>query len=46
VHFEDLGSFVEVLGLAGFAIRRLDAGADDLATLDALALDLLIVPGG
>jgi GMP synthase (glutamine-hydrolysing) len=46
VHFEDLGSFEEVLHSAGFAIRYLDAGADDLATLDALAPDLLIVLGG
>jgi GMP synthase (glutamine-hydrolysing) len=48
VHFEDLGSFEEVLRSAGFSIRYLDggAGADDLVTLDALAPDLLIVLGG
>lgn len=46
VPFEDLGSWAGVLGAAGFRIRYLDAGRDDLSRLDPLSPDLLIVLGG
>ena len=46
VAFEDLGSFAPVLAERGYAIRYLEAGYDDLATLDPLADDLLVMLGG
>ncbi len=46
VAFEDLGSFEPVLVEAGFAIRYVEAGWDDLAALDAGSPDLLVVLGG
>lgn len=46
VAFEDLGSFASVLDQAGYAIRYLEAGWDDLAAFDPLAADLLVVLGG
>lgn len=44
--FEDLGSFATVLGERGITPRYLDAGIDDLAALDPLAPDLLVILGG
>ncbi|HVY12556.1 MAG TPA: glutamine amidotransferase, partial [Alphaproteobacteria bacterium] len=44
VHFEDLGAFAAVFQEAGFSIRILDAGADDLR-LDPLGADILVVLG-
>lgn len=46
VAFEDLGSFASVLTERGYAIRYQEAGYDDLAALDPLAADLLVVLGG
>lgn len=46
VCFEDLGSFAAVLSARGFDVAYLDAGVDDLASLDAIAPDLLVVLGG
>jgi GMP synthase (glutamine-hydrolysing) len=46
VHFEDLGSFGEMLHARGYAVAYRDAGLDDLASVDALAPDLLVVLGG
>ncbi len=46
VAFEDLGSFAPVLQGRGWTIRTLDAGVDDLAGLDPVAADLLVVLGG
>lgn len=46
VHFENLGCLADVLTRQGYDWRLLDAGQDDLATVDALAPDLLIVLGG
>ena len=46
VCFEDLGSFAAVLSARGFDVTYLDAGVDDLASLDAIAPDLLVVLGG
>jgi GMP synthase (glutamine-hydrolysing) len=46
VHFEDLGTFEAVLKTAGYAIRYLDAGFDDLEAFDPLGIDLLILLGG
>ncbi|MCR5858465.1 glutamine amidotransferase [Mesorhizobium sp. J428] len=45
VHFEDLGTFGPVLAEAGYGIRYCDVGIDDLAALDPLAPDLLVVLG-
>ena len=44
--FEDLGSFASVLAERGLALRYLDAGIDDLASLDPLAPALLVILGG
>jgi GMP synthase (glutamine-hydrolysing) len=46
VAFEDLGSFAAVLEAQGFAIAYREAGLDDLAAIDPLAPDLMIVLGG
>lgn len=46
VCFEDLGSFAAVLSARGFDVTYLDAGVDDLASLDAISPDLLVVLGG
>ena len=45
VAFEDLGNFAEVLREHGFEITYRDAGLDDLADLDALGPDLVVVLG-
>jgi len=44
--FEDLGGFADVLTRRGFEIKYYDAGVDDLAGVDPLGGDLLIVLGG
>ncbi|MGH8273876.1 MAG: glutamine amidotransferase [Gammaproteobacteria bacterium] len=44
--FEDLGSYADVLAAAGYRLRYLEAGVDDLDTLDPLAPDLLVILGG
>lgn len=46
VAFEDLDALDPTLRERGFAIRYLDAGYDDLTTVDPLADDLLVVLGG
>ncbi|CAA7615762.1 Glutamine amidotransferase [Candidatus Terasakiella magnetica] len=46
VAFEDLGSFEPVLLRAGYDITYVEAGWDDLAALDPLAADLVVVLGG
>jgi len=46
VAFEDLGSLEPCLRRAGFHIRYVEAGWDDLAALDAVNPDLLVVLGG
>lgn len=46
VAFEDLGGFAPVLAERGYAIRYGEAGYDDLALVDPLADDLLVVLGG
>jgi GMP synthase (glutamine-hydrolysing) len=46
VAFEDLGSFQAPLEAAGFSIRYVEAGLDDLGALDEPAIDLLVVLGG
>ena len=46
VHFEDLGTLAPALAGAGAAIRYREAGQDDLAAVDPLAADLLVVLGG
>jgi GMP synthase (glutamine-hydrolysing) len=44
--FEDLGSFASVLEAVGYQVNYYDAGIDDIAALDPLSDDLLIVLGG
>jgi len=46
VHFEDLGSLEPQLANAGYRVSYADAGLDDIAALDALTPDLLVVLGG
>lgn len=46
VAFEDLGLFERTLDAAGYQLRYLEAGMDDLSWLDPLDPDLLIVLGG
>jgi GMP synthase (glutamine-hydrolysing) len=46
VHFETLGTFEQPLADAGFALDYIDVGQCDLATVDPLAADLLVVLGG
>lgn len=44
--FEDLGLFADVLTDAGYQIRYVDVWRDDLAEVDRLDPDLLVVLGG
>lgn len=46
VAFEDLGSFESPLRQAGYNIEYVDVAEQDLARLDPLAADLLVVLGG
>ncbi|MDS4041506.1 MAG: glutamine amidotransferase [Candidatus Competibacter sp.] len=46
VAFEDLDRFAPILAERGYTIRYREAGFDDLAALDPLADDLLVVLGG
>jgi len=46
VAFEDLGLLQPVLDERGVTIRTLEAGSDDIAGLDPLAADLVVVLGG
>ncbi len=46
VHFEDLGSFVAPIVAAGYQVRYLDPGLDELRPQDIAAADLLVVLGG
>ena len=46
VDFEHLGTFAGVLAARGCAVRYLDAATGDLAGLDPLGPDLLVVLGG
>jgi GMP synthase (glutamine-hydrolysing) len=46
VAFEDVGSFDAPLRQRGYQVRYLEAGMDDLASLDPLQPELLIVLGG
>ncbi len=46
IGFEELGSFAEPLIEAGYAIDYVDVAESDLAKLDPLAADLLVVLGG
>lgn len=45
VHFEDLGIFASGFTDAGFGIRYLDAGVDDLSGIDATSADIVAVLG-
>lgn len=44
--FENLGSFGPVLQAHGYQLNYLEAGYDDLAKLDALSDELLVILGG
>jgi len=46
VHFEHLGTFGPVLESAGWAVRYVEGGIDDIRHLDAAAPGLLAVLGG
>jgi GMP synthase (glutamine-hydrolysing) len=46
IAFEDLGTFEDALLAQGFEVRYLEAGVDDLASLDAREPDLLVMLGG
>lgn len=46
VHFEDLGSFEQVLGERGRRVRYVDVGASRVEVLDALQPSLLVLLGG
>lgn len=46
VHFEDLGSFEQVLGERGRRVRYVDVGASRIEALDASVPALLVVLGG
>jgi GMP synthase (glutamine-hydrolysing) len=46
IAFEDLGTFEDVLLAQGFEIRYVEAGRDDLSTLDAREPALLVLLGG
>lgn len=46
IHFEDLGSFANVLADNGYAVRYRDVGDDDFLDFSTLADDLLVVLGG
>jgi GMP synthase (glutamine-hydrolysing) len=46
VAFEDLGSFASVLHGRGYQVRYVEAGCDDLARIDPLGPELLILLGG
>ncbi|MGO9452913.1 MAG: glutamine amidotransferase [Candidatus Binataceae bacterium] len=46
LHFEDLGSLEPVLAGAGYQLRYADSGLDDIAALNPLAADLVVVLGG
>lgn len=46
VAFEDLGLLAPLLQDRGLAVRYLEAGVDDLAAVDPLQADLLVVLGG
>jgi GMP synthase (glutamine-hydrolysing) len=46
VAFEDAGTLGEELANAGFEITAVDASTADLATIDAIAPDLVVVLGG
>lgn len=44
--FEDLGLFERTLQAAGYDIRYLEAGMDDLSWIEPLTADLLVILGG
>ncbi len=46
VAFENLGSLTEVLEERGYAIQYLEAGLDDLSSLDPISPDLVVILGG
>lgn len=46
LHFEDLGNLEPALERAGYRIRYVDCAVDDIAALDPVAPDLVVVLGG
>ena len=46
VHFEDLGSFEQVLGERGRRVRYVDVGSSRVEALDALKPALIVMLGG
>jgi GMP synthase (glutamine-hydrolysing) len=46
IAFEDLGTFEDVLHAHGFSVRYVEAGVEDLTSLNVLDPDLLVLLGG
>src|SRR5262249_50735686 len=46
VAFEDLGAFAPALLQAGYELRYLDIGVDDLGSVEPAAADLMVILGG
>lgn len=46
IAFEDLGTLADVLEQHNYTVKYLEAGFDDIADIDALATDLLVILGG
>ena len=46
IAFEDLGSLADVLQQHNYAVKYLEAGVDDIAQIDPLGTDLLVILGG
>ena len=46
IAFEDLGSLADVLEQHNYAIKYVEAGFDNIADIDALATNLLVILGG
>lgn len=46
IAFEDLGSLANVLKEHNYAVKYIEAGSDNIADIDPLATDLLVILGG
>ena len=46
IAFEDLGSLGDVLEERNYAVKYIEAGSDNIADIDALKTDLLVILGG
>ena len=46
IAFEDLGNLAEVLDRHDYALTYVEAGLDNLASIDSLTPDLVVILGG